>query len=184
MELPDRELVSRVLKEGDEQAFRLLHGRHTPQLLRLARNLLAEGISDPEDLVQESWIRAAGKLDRFEWRSSLSTWLCGILINLVREAHRRRDRAWFVELSEDIEGAWPDPPDPTQRIELERAIAALAPGGRAVLVLHDVEGYTHQEIGELLGISPGTSKSQLCRARRAVKEFLTHQPKNVPYVRT
>lgn len=183
MERPDRELVSRILNGGDEAAFRLLHDRHTPRLLRVARNLLADSTADPQDLVQESWIRAARRLNRFEWRSSLSTWLCGILINLVREEHRRQDRAWVVELNDDV-GPWPDPPDPVERLELERAIAGLPPGGRAVLVLHDVEGYTHQEIGEFLGISPGTSKSQLCRARRSVKDLLSHHSRNVPYVRT
>jgi RNA polymerase sigma-70 factor, ECF subfamily len=183
MDRPDRELVDQVLKEGDERAFRHLHGRHTPRLLRLARNLLADRAADPEDLVQDTWIKAGEKLGRFEWRSSLITWLSGILINLVREEHRRQNRAWLVPL-EEAAGPWPEPPDPADRIALDDAIASLAPGGRAVLILHDVEGYTHQEIADFLSINEGTSKSQLCRARRAVAEFLSHQRRKRTHART
>lgn len=182
-EQSDRELVTRIVGEKDEQAFRQIHRRHTPRLTRLAGNLLADHSVDPEDLVQDTWIRAAAKLSAFEWRSSLITWLSGILVNLVREAHRARGLIRFVELTEDT-AAWPSPPEVTDRLELQGAIASLAPGHRTVLVLHDVEGYTHEEIGELLDIAVGTSKSQLCRARRAVVDFLNHERRNQPYVRT
>jgi RNA polymerase sigma-70 factor (ECF subfamily) len=138
---------------------------------------------DADDLVQEMWIRAAGRLGRFEWRSTLRTWLGGILLNLVREAHRAASRMEFIEVGEEA-AAWPAPPDLADRLELEGALAALGPGQRAVLVLHDVEGYTHDEIAELLDITPGTSKSQLCRARRAVVLFMNNQRKQQPYART
>ena len=179
----DRELVARILERKDEQAFRLLHRKHTPRLTRLAGNLVADRVMDPHDLVQDAWIRAFGKLSAFEWRSSLRTWLTGILVNLVREAHRARGQRHFVELTEET-AEWPAPPDVADRLELEWAIAGLAPGHRTILVLHDVEGYTHEEIAQLLDIAIGTSKSQLCRARRAVVHFLNHERKNEPYVRT
>ena len=178
----DRDLVASILSAGDERAFRHLHERHAPRLHRLAANLAASSLLDPEDLVQDTWMRAAAKLPGFEWRSSLITWLSGIMVNLVREAHRSDRRMEFVEVTEEAE-EWPAPPDPTDRLELEHAIASLPAGARTVLVLHDVEGYTHEEIAGFLEISPGTSKSQLCRARRAVIHFLTHERKHQSYVR-
>jgi RNA polymerase sigma factor (sigma-70 family) len=179
----DRELVHRILSQGDERAFRRLHDRHAARLHRLATNLAAGSSIDPLDLVQEMWMRAAPRLPSFEWRSSLVTWLSGILVNSFRESQRSDRRMPFVELiDEGME--WPAPPDPTERLELERAVASLAPGARTVLVLHDIEGYTHEEIAGFLEISPGTSKSQLCRARRAVVSFLTHHRKTMSHVRT
>jgi RNA polymerase sigma-70 factor (ECF subfamily) len=183
VEPTDQELVVTILKEGDERAFRLLYERHTPRLLRLSRNLLFGQAIDPDDLVQETWIRAAARLASFEWRSSLITWLRGILVNLVREAHRARGHQLFVDLTDEV-AAWPAPPDAAELGELEAAIASLAPGGRTILVLHDVEGYTHEEIAAFLEITPGTSKSQLCRARRSVVQFLNHERKKPTYVRT
>lgn len=183
VQLTDQELVKRVLLTGDEQAFRHLYGRHTPRLLGLARNLTVGSALDADDLVQEMWLRAAGRLGGFEWRSSLRTWLSGILMNLVREAHRAASRLEFLELDDEA-AAWPPPPDPADRLELQAALAALGPGQRAVLVLHDVEGYTHEEIADLLDISPGTSKSQLSRARRAVVLFMNNERKKQPHVRT
>ena len=180
---PDRELVDRLLQRGEELAFRLLHRRHTPRLTRLARSLSADHAIDTDELVQDTWVRAVARLSGFQWRSSLITWLTGILVNLFREALRARGGAQFVELSEEM-AVWPAPPDVTDRMELERAIAVLAPGHRTVLLLHDVEGFTHEEIAELLGIAVGTSKSQLCRARRAVVHTLNHERENEHYVRT
>ena len=101
----------------------------------------------------------------------------------MREEHRRRERNSFLELTEEVE-AWPPPPDVADRLDLEQAVASLAPGARAVLVLHDIEGYTHDEIAEFLSVSTGTSKSQLCRARRAVITYLGNQRKHLSYVRT
>ena len=182
-DVPDRELVARLIQREDEQAFRLLHRRHTPRLTRLARALASGHSIDTDELVQDTWIRAVSRLSSFQWRAPLVTWLTGILVNLFREALRARGKVRFVELSEDL-AAWPSPPDIANRMELEQAIASLAPGHRTILLLHDVEGYTHEEIAELLAIAVGTSKSQLCRARRAVVHHLDHERRNAPYVRT
>lgn len=170
----DRELVDRIITGGDEQAFRLLYRRHTPRLQRLARVIASGRGLEADDLVQDTWIRAVARLSTFEWRSSLLTWLTGILVNRTREVHRREMLAEFSELTEAI-GPWPAAPDPVDRIELEQAIQALPPGARTVLVLHDVEGYTHEEIALMLDLSAGTSKSQLCRARRAAVRLLTSE---------
>jgi RNA polymerase sigma-70 factor (ECF subfamily) len=163
----DRRLVSRFLARRDEEAFRALYRRHTPFLYRLL--LRMSGRADAADEgVQETWVRAASSLGKFEGRSALKTWLAGIAVHWWREEGRRRDR--FAEIAPD-DDSLPAPPlrAEAERIDLERAIAALAPGYREAIVLHDVEGHTHEEIAGLLGIEAGTSKSQLSRARRALR---------------
>lgn len=169
----DRALADAVAGSGDEAAFRALYRRHTPALHRLALRLGGGDESWAEDLVQRTWIRAVEGLARFEWRAAFRTWLCGIAVNCAREGWRERRLSLEVSWEPDLHprtGAWADP---TDRLDLERGIEALPHGYRQVLVLHDVEGYTHEEIGRLLGIEPGTSKSQLFHARRRLREFLS-----------
>jgi RNA polymerase sigma-70 factor (ECF subfamily) len=136
---------------------------------------LAKSSADAEDLVHDTWLRAVGSFVRFGWQSSLRTWLTGILLNRLREL--RRAAHLEVPIDEAIGaigegGVIAETADP---IDLERAVMALPPGFRDVLVLHDVEGFTHAEIGLMLGIQPGTSKSQLARARRALRRRLTDE---------
>jgi RNA polymerase sigma-70 factor (ECF subfamily) len=111
----------------------------------------------------------------FGWRSALSTWLGGIAINCARELWRE-GRAWGeTTLDEQWSGLSVSPGAPSnaeERIDLERAIERLPHGYRQVFVLHDVEGYTHEEIAGLLGIDAGTSKSQLSHARRRLRAAL------------
>lgn len=157
--------------DGDEKAFRTLYRRHTPRLYQFTLRILAGREHDAEDVVQETWIRATEKLDRFRWESGLGTWLAGIALNLCRALFRRQDEKW-LELREDltvpVNGA-----EGLQRIDLESALSRLPPGYRTVLVLHDVEGFTHEEIGRRLEVSANTSKSQLFHARRALRKLLT-----------
>ncbi|MGH7581083.1 MAG: RNA polymerase sigma factor [Gemmatimonadales bacterium] len=171
----DRDLAAAVSRSGDEAAFRSLYRRHTPALYRLALRLGGGDEPWAEELVQRAWIRAVQGLATFGWRSTLSTWLGGIAINCARELWREaRDRG---EAGQDGDrngltlapGAAPGPED---RIDLERAVERLPHGYRQVFVLHDVEGYTHEEIGRLLGIEAGTSKSQLSHARRRLRDAL------------
>ena len=138
----------------------------------LLLRLTAGDVPRAEDCLQDAWLRAIAGLERFAWRSSLRTWIRGIAINCWREGWRG-DRRAPLRLVEDHE---PEPglpaTSPLDVIALQRAVATLPDGYRAVLVLHDVEGYTHEEIAEALGIVPGTSKSQLARARAAVRRSL------------
>jgi RNA polymerase sigma-70 factor (ECF subfamily) len=166
----DAELVAAVLARGDEARFRTLYRRHTPALHRLALRLTGGAAADAEDAVQESWIRAARRLDSFRGASAFRTWLSGILVNCCREVRRDATRRAEEPLED---GGRTTHDGPTLRLDLERAIAALAPGYREVLVLHDVEGYTHEEIAGLLGVESGTSKSQLSRARHALRAALS-----------
>jgi RNA polymerase sigma-70 factor (ECF subfamily) len=133
----------------------------------MARRLVGDAES-ADDVVQDTWIRAALGLAAFRWESRLSTWLAGIAINRCREVLRQRRRDLLPESEESPAGRGLE----GERIDLERAVNALAAGYREVLVLHDVYGYTHEQIAALLEIEVGTSKSQLSRARRTVRERL------------
>jgi RNA polymerase sigma-70 factor (ECF subfamily) len=131
--------------------------------------LLGERRQEAEDVVQESWIRAVGGVARFAWQSSLRTWLCSIVVNCCREVWRET-RQDLVVVEDAQVGVAAD--DVVGRIDVAAALARLPTGYRAVIVLHDIVGYTHEEIAERLGIEPGTSKSQLSRARRAMRRAL------------
>ncbi len=166
----DRELARLVVDEGDEAAFRTLYRRHNPRVNGFVLRMVGGDVAEAEDILQETWIRVARALDRFRWESALSSWISGIALNRVRELARKKKRS-LVE----VDGEWevPVPPSATgRRIDLERALELLPPGFRTVLVLHDVEGFTHQEIGKQLGITDGTSKSQLHGARKAMRRLL------------
>jgi RNA polymerase sigma-70 factor (ECF subfamily) len=171
-EEPDRRLAERVLG-GDEAAFRSLYRRHTPRLLQVALRLLAGDETEAEDVVQETWITAVEKLGGFRWEAELGTWLHAIGVNAARNALRRRGRRREVDWPADDEPGAAPPPEHVEPLDLERAIAALPAGYRTVFVLHDVEDLTHEQIAEQLGVTPGTTKSQLFRARRAVRALLT-----------
>ncbi len=169
-EVTDRELAEGLSSQGDEKAFRELYRRHTPRLFQFVLRMLGGVEIDAEDVVQETWIRATQRLGDFRWNSSFSTWLTGIGLNLCRDLWRKRNGR---ELD------WEMVQEPTalstlseERVDLERAMGVLPSGYRAVLILHDIEGCTHEQIGQRLGIAVGTSKSQLSCARKAMRELL------------
>lgn len=175
----ERALSARVLA-GDELAFRELYRRHSPRLFELLLRLLGGRDADAEDAVQETWLKATERLDRFRWECAFGTWLCAIGLNVAREQMRRRSRRPEVGWPEDLDPPAAAPLEAVDPIDLERSLADLPDGYRTVLVLHDVEGYTHQEIGLALGIAPGTSKSQLFWARQAVRAALGGRRKGTP----
>ncbi len=159
-------LVGRVL-DGDEAAFRKMYRAHVDRLYRLALRLTGGNDADAEDVVQEAWRRAVRGLGGFEGRSSLATWLSAIVTRCALEKHRA-DGPGVQAPGPRLEAA----PREHTVLDLERAFERLPPGFRAVLVLHDLEGYRHRDIAELLGCSEGTSKSQLSRARARMRELL------------
>jgi RNA polymerase sigma-70 factor (ECF subfamily) len=128
---------------------------------------------DAEDVTQEVLVRAWQKLGTFRGEAAFGTWLHRLAVNVVlnRRSARSRLRKLFVEGGEDFE-----PPSrlaaPLTGLDFEAAMARLSPGARQVFVLHDVEGYRHEEIAGLLGITVGTSKSQLHYARMALRKAL------------
>jgi RNA polymerase sigma-70 factor, ECF subfamily len=164
----DLALVERFLRARSEDAFRALYRSHTPALYALALRLTAGDQSEAEDLVQECWVRAVRALPSFRAQSALRTWLSGLLVNVRRERMRSD---WRTADAPDLEPT-AAPVAADDALDLERAITALPDGARDVFVLHDVYGYTHREIADMLGIVEGTSKSQLTRARTLLRSAL------------
>lgn len=127
-----------------------------------------------DELIQDTWIRAIKKLESFKHKSTLTTWLIGILININRENFKAKIRE---KVYEDL--SVEDPALTTENridlMDLESAIESLPNGYRQILILHDVEGFRHKDISEMLEISEGTSKSQLFQARRAIRKYLNEK---------
>lgn len=146
---------------GDRQAFESLYRRHVGAVHGLCLRL-ADGREHAEDATQETFVAAWRALSRFEGRSRFSTWLHRIAVNTTlggrRLSHPPLDQGSLEEFVGDAVST--EPP-----IDIERAIGALPPGARHVLVLVGIYGYTHEEVAEWLGIAVGTSKAHLHRAR-------------------
>jgi RNA polymerase sigma-70 factor (ECF subfamily) len=164
--LEDSELIRRIGERRDEEAFRLLYARHTGPVYGLLCRLAGQS-ADASDLMQETWLRAVRHLGLFRGQSAFRTWLTGIALNCYREWRRKhaRDSATDQHRPTQSQGAAAD-----DLAAIGLALAALSPEHREVIVLHDIEGYTHDEIAEVLEIEAGTSKSRLSRARRAFRE--------------
>ena len=158
--------------EGDARAFNELYDLHTPAVYQFALRLAGGREWDAEEIVQECWMRAAMRMDHFEWRSTFRTWLMGFAVNCARELSSR-DRSGDRDAG--LRYSSPDdhvPPVPADAIDLEGAVASLPEEFRWVIVMHDVEGFTHAEIAVALSISEGTSKSRLSRARQRLRAML------------
>jgi RNA polymerase sigma-70 factor (ECF subfamily) len=169
----DRELIGRVLA-GDPGAERALYDAHVDRVFRLVYRMAGD-LDRAQDWVQETFIRAFDRLAGFRGESALSTWLCSIAISVslngLRQVRRARDREVALD-DAGVLGHHPVQADPDLRTRLSQAIEALPDGYRAVFVMHDVEGYTHEEIARALGVQAGTSKAQLFRARARLREAL------------
>jgi len=169
----DAELIDRVLA-GDPSAERALYDAHVDRVFRLVYRMAGD-LDRAQDWVQETFIRAFDRLAGFRGESALSTWLCSIAISVslngLRQVRRARDREVGLDDAGPL-GHQPVQADPDLRARLGQAIEALPDGYRAVFVMHDVEGYTHDEIARALGVQTGTSKAQLFRARARLREAL------------
>lgn len=163
---------------GDRRAFERLYRANVDRIFSVCVRMVGDR-AKAEDLTQDAFVRAWEKLGTFRGDSLFSTWLHRLTVNVVlndRESEgRRRDR--HDEGIEDMDtisyGDVRPLPVPGLSLDLEQAIAALPPGAKRVFVLHDVEGYTHEEIAEQLGITSGGCKAQLHRARMLLRRMLT-----------
>jgi RNA polymerase sigma-70 factor (ECF subfamily) len=178
----DEELVARA-RRGDVDAFEQLYRLHAGRVYALCLRLAADaGVA--RELTQDTFVRAWEALPRFRADASLTTWLHRIAVNAMLE-RRRGDRRRSARVSlaadeDDGEGEGELPvggvvpaPDVATAIDLERAIGALPPGVRRAFVLHDVEGYTHEEIATMTGLAAGTLRAQLHRARQLLMRALS-----------
>ena len=163
----DAALVRRAAA-ADIAAFEQLYRRHHARMHGVIARLVGQAGARAEDLVQEAFVRAWQALPAFRFESAVSTWLHRLAVNTaLMELRSRRSRPWPEEDDEALESvATPDTAGQAMLgRELERAVATLPPRARAVLVLHDVEGWKHEEIALELGMAVGSSKAQLHRAR-------------------
>lgn len=170
--MTDEELIHQFVSRRDERAFRQLYAQHTPAVYGLIRRLAGPGADLADDVLQDTWLRAAGALALFRGESAFRTWLTGIALNCYRERRRRLTRPIDAGDARPIVAARGAGP----AIDVAEVLDALDHHHREVLVLHDVEGYTHQEIAVALGIEVGTSKSRLSRARQLFRERWRSQP--------
>jgi RNA polymerase sigma-70 factor (ECF subfamily) len=169
----DHELIGRVLA-GDPAAERALYDAHVDRVFRLMYRMAGD-LDRAKDYTQETFIRAFARLGEFRREAALSTWLGSIAISIalngLRKVRRAREREVALDDVAPIGRVVPEA-DPDLKTRLAQAIDDLPDGYRAVFVMHDVEGYTHDEIGASLGVHPGTSKAQLFRARARLREAL------------
>lgn len=157
---------------GDTRAFERVYRRHAARIHTLCRRMVGPELAD--DVTQDVFIRAWEKLELFGGRSAFGTWLYRLAINvcLARRTKAGKRRARFHHDERAVQAARARRPQSDARMDLNQAIDRLPNRAREVFVLHDVEGYKHREIGDMLGISAGTSKSQLHEARMALRAHL------------
>ena len=168
------DLIARC-QAGDVEAFEALYRQHAPRLYTLACRM-AGSPEDGEDLLQEIFLQAYRKLGGFKGDSAVGTWLYRLALNHCLDYVRSR-QAKMTKLTETLDADSSFEPTarretPIARLDLERAVERLPEGCREAFVLHDVEGFDHKEVGKLLGIAEGTSKSQVFKARMKLRSFL------------
>ena len=161
--------------EGDERALRALWSQHAPHIDAVVRRLAG----DPdlaEDIAQEVWIQIFRALPSYRGESQFGTWAHRIAVNRTLNALRRTRRLTKIETDIDEETVSVEHGGDRSilRSVIDAATAKLSPGARTVFLMHDVEGYTHEEIATELGITPGGSKSQLFKARAKLRRLLAH----------
>jgi len=165
----DADLVRRAAA-GDSRAFEALYRRHAGRVHGAVWRLAGMNEARAQELTQEAFVRAWQKLDSFRFESAFSTWLHRLAVNVA--LMDLRSRGPETALEDDVLEAVAAADTPFcagERADLERAVASLPPRARAVLVLHDIEGWKHEEIGRELGMAVGSSKAQLHRARALLR---------------
>ena len=159
---------------GERRAFETLYRENVGRVYALC--LRMSGDADrAEELTQDVFVRAWSRLSSFRGDSQFSTWLHRIAVNAVlqkRRGDKRRELRVETRDARDLAEAPAMRVSTAERMDLERAVAALPEGARAVFLLHDVQGYKHHEIADMMGLAVGTTKAQLHRARRLLREAL------------
>ena len=178
--LSEAEAIARA-KQGDAEAFEVLYNLHKRRVYSLCLRMTAN-TAEAEDLAQEAFLQLFRKIGTFRGESAFSTWLHRMAVNVVL-MHLRKKGLPVVSLEETTEGTEETPKKDfgaedlalsgsIDRLQLQTAVDRLPPGYRTIFVLHDVEGYEHHEIANVVGCSLGNSKSQWHKARMKLREFL------------
>jgi RNA polymerase sigma-70 factor (ECF subfamily) len=165
--------VVRRAQQGDVEAFERIYRTHSPAVYALCRRMVGDE-RESRDLVQDVFVRTWQRLTTFRGQSALGTWIHRLAVNVVLEQLRsaKRDTLRFID---DDDDALPSSTNERQldtAMDLDRALVRLPAGARSVFVLHDIHGYSHDEIAQMTGIAPGTARAQLWRARRALMRLL------------
>jgi RNA polymerase sigma-70 factor, ECF subfamily len=178
--LSEAEAIERA-KLGDAEAFEALYSLHKRRVYSLCLRMTAN-TAEAEDLTQEAFLQLFRKIATFRGESAFSTWLHRMSVNVVLMHLRKKGLPVVpledtIETEEDSPKKEPGAQDPmlagsVDRMQLERAVDALPPGYRTIFVLHDVQGYEHNEIAGMVGCSIGNSKSQLHKARLKLRDLL------------
>jgi RNA polymerase sigma-70 factor, ECF subfamily len=179
--LSEAEAIERA-KQGDAEAFQALYDRHKRRVYSLCLRMTAN-TAEAEDLAQEAFLQLFRKIGTFRGESAFSTWLHRLSVNVVL-MHLRKKSLPVVSLEETTQNTEEDSPKKDfgaedlslagsiDRLQLQKAVESLPPGYRTIFVLHDVEGYEHNEIAGIVGCSIGNSKSQLHKARLKLRDIL------------
>jgi RNA polymerase sigma-70 factor (ECF subfamily) len=180
-EFNEAEAIERA-KQGDAEAFQTLYDKHKRRVYSLCLRMTAN-VAEAEDLTQEAFLQLYRKIGTFRGESAFSTWLHRLSVNVVL-MHLRKKGLPVVSLEETTQGTEEDSPKrdfgtedlalagSIDRLQLQRAVEDLPPGYRTIFVLHDIEGYEHNEIADIVGCSIGNSKSQLHKARMKLRDLL------------
>ena len=164
-----------LAREGDVAAFERLYRNNLGRVYGLCLRMVANPAL-AEDLVQETFVRAWQKLGTFRGESAFSSWLHRLAVNVVlsRQRSRRRREARIVAVEDPESHERENQPQAPEGagVDLEKAVATLPPGAQRVFLLHDVEGFNHSEVAEMMGIAVGTSKAHLHRARKLLRKVL------------
>ncbi len=183
-ELSEAAAIERA-KQGDAEAFQVLYDMHKRRVYSLCLRMTAN-TAEAEDLAQEAFLQLYRKIATFRGESAFSTWLHRLSVNVVL-MHLRKKGLPVVSLEETTQGGDDDSPKKDfgtedvalagsiDRLHLQKAVESLPPGYRSIFVLHDVEGYEHNEIAKIVGCSIGNSKSQLHKARMKLRDLLKLQ---------
>ena len=172
----DRDLALRA-QAGDMRSFEAMFGRHAGRTFALCLRMTGDR-QRARELAHDAFVRAWERLGSYKGEAAFGTWLHRVTVNVILEAARsQRRREARVALADDTDDdvqAAPEltPADVGDRIDLERAIAKLPPNARQVFVLHDVEGFRHDEIADRMSIAPGTVRAHLHRARKLLMAWL------------
>lgn len=171
----EAELAARA-QAGDRAAFGTLVERYAAQARRVARVVLGDS-DDADDAAQDAFLSALVKLGQYDRRRPFGPWLMRIVANAATDRRRRRAVRRAEPLDAGLAAGGPRPDLEAERrelnVRLRAALAELPPRRRLAVVLFDVEGYAHAEIGEILGIPEGTVRSEVFHARRKLRELLT-----------
>jgi RNA polymerase sigma-70 factor (ECF subfamily) len=165
--------VVRRAQSGDVEAFESVYRMHAAAVFALCRRMVGDE-GEARDLMQDIFVRAWERLTSFRGQSSLGTWLHRLGVNVILEhlRGRKRDAGRLIDGDDDSFGSRSSAGQLDTRMDVNAALVHLPAGARTVFVLHDIEGYSHDEISQMTGIAPGTARAQLFRARRALMKLL------------